>query len=78
MRVAESSPVTKGVLTHGTNALIAKFGDVIDLAGKIEILIKDENLSNAKAIEARHELEKTYSWAVLKLRAQQIIIKRKL
>ncbi len=60
MRVAESSPVTKGVLTHGTNAL------------------KDENLSNAIAIETRHELEKKYSWAVLKPRAQQIIIKRKL
>jgi len=78
--VAESSPGTKGVLKHGTNALIAEFGNIMDLARKIEIIIKNDNLRNTIAIEARRELERKYSWAILKLRAQQIIenIERKI
>jgi len=66
VKVAESSPVTKGVLMP--NAIMAKFGNVIDLAEKIKMLIKDENLRNAMAIETRHELEEKYSWAILRQR----------
>jgi hypothetical protein len=38
--VAESSPVTKGVLMP--NAIMAKFGKMIDLAEKIKILRKSQ------------------------------------
>jgi len=47
------------------NAIIAKFGNVIDSAEKIKMLI---NLRNAMAIETRHELEEKYSWAILRQR----------
>jgi len=40
VEVAESSPITKGVLMP--NAIMAKFGNVIDLAEKIKMLIKYE------------------------------------
>jgi hypothetical protein len=63
VKVAESSPVKKGVLMP--NAIMAKFGNVIDLAEKIKMLI---NLRNAMAIETRHELEEKYSWAILRQR----------
>jgi hypothetical protein len=63
VKVAESSPVKKGVLMP--NAIMAKFGNAIDLAKKIKMLI---NLRNAMAIETRHELEEKYSWAILRQR----------
>ena len=58
------------IVVDGVNGLLFRRGDWRDLAGKLSMLLNDENLRDRLAVNARRFAEERYSWrsVALKLR----------
>jgi len=71
--VAEYSPGSAGVLRNGHNALVANYGDIHDLAKKVELLMKNDKVAEEVGKNVRRDVEEKYNWAILTKRAKDII-----
>lgn len=70
--VASDLPGVRGVFKNGREGLIARPGDINDLANKIKAILSDKKMAESMGLAGRQLVESKYTWAKVAKRLDSI------